>query len=332
MKAKKFLAAIALALTATTFAACTNSDNAIDFSPYWNSHWNVSEKIDETLEYDVTFEKGTPMTNINYELDYTNGLYTTHLVEDPTKAGFYTYTTTLEITAVYTYKSEVKELTDSVVSTVTFSMNDGFAPIKSEKWIVSHSPANATVSRVTQAYDEFHRHVLTDYTGEDAVCKVWDSKPNSDGTANEKLLSEETFSGKSGKHSYIDNEQLLLALRCISTSVDSAKVKVYSPFTDETQKIKLSFEDEDESMEVSYFDYTANPDATEKVKKAFDYRSVTMKLSSSNPGATQTAYIATYDNPEMNTSRNVMLKLETPLAYNLGTLVYSLKSINRIKQ
>ena len=70
----------------------------------------------------------------------------------------------------------------------------------------------------------------------------------------------------------------------------------------------------------------------EKVKKTIDYRSVTMKLSSSNPGATQTAYIATYDNAEMNTHRNVMLKLETPLAYNLGTLVYSLKSINRIKQ
>ena len=124
-----------------------------------------------------------------------------------------------------------------------------------------------------------------------------------------------------------------MALRCISMSVDSAKVKVYSPFNDETQKIKLSFDDEeDDSMEVSYFDYTANPAATEKVKKAFNYRSVTMKLSSSNPGATQTAYIATYDNPEMNTNRNVMLKLETPLAYSLGKLVYSLKSINRIKQ
>lgn len=320
MKAKKFLAAIALTLAATTLTACGDNDQSIDFSTYWNATWNVSKQIDETLVYDVTFENTNSSSTVNYGLDYKDGTFTTHLVEDPLKPYHYTYTTTFSITAVYSYDGETVELQDSVTTEVTFRAENGLIPVTSEKRIVSHSPTNSKVSRVSQAYDAFYRHIYTDYTGEVDVCKVWDTEPNKDGTPNEELLSEETFRGTSGKYSYLDNELLLLALRCISTSVDSAKVKVYSPFNDETQKVKLSFTDDDESMEVG-FHSTPIP-----------YRTVDIKLSASNPGATQTAWIAKYDNPEMNTHRNVMLKLETPLAYNLGTLVYSLKSIDRIEK
>lgn len=320
MKAKKILAAIALTLASTTLTACGDNNRSVDFSTYWNATWNVSKTIDETLTYEVKFDNGSATSTVNYELDYKNGTFTTHLVEG--EAYEYTYTTNFAITAVYSYNDETVELQDGVTTKVTFNAENGLRPIKSEKTIVSHSPANGKVSRVNQAYDAFYRHIETDYTGEDAVCKVWDTEPNKDGTPNEKLLSEETFDGTSGKYSYLDNEMLLLSLRCISTSVDSAKVKVYSPFNDEMQKIKLSFTDDDESMEL----------LLDGVKKTIPYRTVDIKLSASNPGATQTAWIARCDNPEMNTHRNVMLKLETPLAYNLGTLVYSLKSVNRIEK
>ncbi|MBQ9113413.1 MAG: hypothetical protein IJY05_00645 [Clostridia bacterium] len=327
MKAKKLLAAIALTLAATTLIACGDNDRSIDFSTYWNAEWNVPKQIDETLEYNVAFENTNSQSTVNYELNYKNGSYTTHLVADTLYE--YTYTTTLSITAVYSYDGETEELQDRVTTKVTFNAENGLIPIKSEKTIVSHSPTNSRVSRVSQAYNAFYRHIETDYTGEKAVCKVWDTEPNKDGTPNEELLSEETFNGKSGKYSYTDNEMLLLSLRCVSTSVDSAKVKVYSPFNDEMQKIKLSFTDDDESMEASYFDHAVS----DTVKKTIPYRTVTLKLSSSNPGATQKAWIAKYDNPQAsNVHRNVMLKLETPLAYNLGTLVYTLKSINRIEK
>ena len=323
MKAKKLLAAIALTLAATTLTACGDKDQTIEFNTYWHAESNAPTLIDETLEYDVTFDSTVDKSTVNYELDYKDGTYTTHLVSNSLYE--YTYTTSFSITAIYTYKDTTVEKQDSVETKVTFSTEKGFRPIRSEKSIVSHSPVNSNVSRVNQAYDAFYRHVETDYTGSKAVCKIWDTEPNKDGTPNEKLLSEETFKGKSGKYSYLDNEQLLLALRCISKSDDSAKVKVYSPFVDSTQKIKLSFSDSDD-MDVTYFDVATNTE----VKKAITYRTAKIKLSASNPGATQKAWIAVNEKP--NTNRNVMLKLETPLAYNLGTLVYTLTSINRVEK
>lgn len=323
MKAKKLFAAIALTLAATTLAACGDKDQTIEINTYWHAEWNVPTLIDETLEYDVTFDSTVDNSTVNYELDYKDGTYTTHLVSNSLYE--YTYTTSFSITAIYTYKDATVEKQDSVETKVTFSTENGMRPIKSEKTIVSHSPVNDQISRVNQAYDAFYRRIETDYTGSKAVCKIWDTEPNKDGTPNEELLSEETFKGKSGRYSYLDNEQLLLALRCISKSEDSAKVKVYSPFMDSTQKIKLSFSDTDD-MDVTYFDVVANAEVT----KPITYRTAKIKLSSSNPGATQKAWIAAQENPNVN--RNVMLKLETPLAYNLGTLVYTLSSINRVEK
>ena len=61
-------------------------------------------------------------------------------------------------------------------------------------------------------------------------------------------------------------------------------------------------------------------------KKAINYVPFSVSISSDNPGATQTVWIAKTEDPLKNTYRNVILRLETPIAYGAGSLVYELTS------
>lgn len=326
MKAKKFIAAIALTLAATTLAACTDSDQSVEFNNYWNYNSLVLEEMDETLEYDVVFEKGAGMELIDYTLAYSEGSYVTHLKSDETQSGVYRYTTDFSIKVTYTYNGESVVKEDSVKTEVVFrDANNGLLPVSSEKWIVSHSPRNGDVSKLDDCYGEFRRHIKTVYDeNKNATCTV-----SLTYTYTPEVVSTKTFSANGGKYSYLDNEQLLVGLRAISTSVTSAKVQFYNAFQQTKQTAKLSFSTEEDGAEFSYLDLAANPDATEKTKKTIPYREVTITLDATNPGSTQTAWLAKNSTPEKNTYRNMLLKLETPLSYNLGKLVYSLRSVKR---
>ena len=86
-------------------------------------------------------------------------------------------------------------------------------------------------------------------------------------------------------------------------------------------------EGDDEALFDAVFGGVKNG-SEEKVKSTITYRPVSMVLDEKNPGATQTAWIA--KKPETssnsNVNRNVLLRLETPLSYGLGSLVYTLNS------
>jgi uncharacterized lipoprotein YehR (DUF1307 family) len=318
MKAKKLLAAIALTLAATTLTACGDKDQTIEFNTYWHAESNAPTLIDETLEYDVTFDSTVDKSTVNYELDYKNGTYTTHLVSNSLYE--YTYTTSFSITAIYTYKDTTVEKQDSVETKVTFSTEKGFRPIRSEKSIVSHSPVNSNVSRVNQAYDAFYRHVETDYTGSKAVCKIWDTEPNKDGTPSEKLLSEETFKGKSGKYSYLDNEQLWVAIRAIEQTANAApKFSVYAPFTGKVQTVSATFK-----ASITEENFSFMKDGTQ-VTQNVTYFPVELVLDEKNAGSAQTLWIAATKDAKNNTLRNVVIKNIVKVPYNIGTLTYQLK-------
>lgn len=330
MKAKKILAVTALTLAATTLTACGNDDQSIELNRYWQQNSTLSNQtIDETLTYDVKFEK-KDASLVNYSLDYSNGLYTTHLYSDSTKTDVFHYETELSIDVTYTYKSESVTLRDSVKTSVIFDASNGIRPLSSEKQILSNSPNNVNATKVSHCYETYQRRTKTLYDGDEGKTSVWKTVTDKDGNESEKLIFEDDFSAKNGKYTYVDNECLLLALRCISSSETSAKVNVYNPLNEAKQRIKITFtDDEDYSAEFSYFDYAANPAATEKTKKTIAYREAGLKLSATNSGATQTAWIAKATDTSKNTNRNVILKLETPLSYGLGSLVYTLKSVKR---
>ena len=123
------------------------------------------------------------------------------------------------------------------------------------------------------------------------------------------------------KLSYLDNEQLLLALRAFDTSTTSGNVNTYSPFTKATQKIGISFTNEEEASA----QLSISENGAEATQKKFKYRKATLSIKATNSGQSQTAWVATEN-------RNVILRLETPYSFNHGKLVYTLKSIDRIEQ
>jgi hypothetical protein len=123
------------------------------------------------------------------------------------------------------------------------------------------------------------------------------------------------------KYSCLDNEQLPLAIRAIPTNVSSAKVSVLNPFGKATQMVSLSFSSET-STEFTF------KRGEETVTKTLTYRPASMVLNERNPGGTQTIWVAKAADQQKNEYRNVILKMETPIYYNYGALVYTLTSVS----
>ncbi len=328
MKKKTVISsALAVLLCASCFSACGTGDNKIEFGNFWNDNELVYDNINETLAYDVSFVQGSGYNALGYEVSYSNGTYVTTL-ESITlpNGGGYKYTTTLEIDVTYQYKTDEPVVMHDRIYTETllYDRTYNLRPVSSLKQVLSHSPAsdNANPKSSEECCVAYNYSVETIYPAEgDAVTTI----TNTSDPENIKTVTQE-FSASSGKYSVLDNETLLLALRAIPASVDSATVKMYSPYVERMQKVALSFSDVDED-EGQEFKLSMN--GAEAQTYPIAYRSVTLKLNETNSGATQTAWIAQRSQGTKNTHHNVMLRLETPIAYSIGSLVYELRSINR---
>lgn len=321
MKNKKLLSFLAVTLSAVAFSGCTSGSKTVEFKNYWlkDSLATSVEQYEETLVYNVTFQKESGLDSMSYDLDYQNGSYTTTLKHY--SDGKCEYTTKLTVDVVFTVDGGdpvVKQ--DSVETYVQFyRAQDSLTPIKSTKTLRSHTPLNATKS-VSSAEDCFLpvRYTMeTDYADGKGVCVYQDLIPVNENS--EELPAPSTFDfSMSKKYSYLDNEQLLIGLRAMSTSTTSATVKTFSPFVKALQQVSVSFNSKEESTTI---DVTENGTAISK--KPFTYRIAEMVIKAKNSGATQTVWIANEKN------RNVMLHMETPLSFGIGSLVYDLTSIDR---
>ena len=319
MKLKKFATALACVLAACSLVACTDKDKQVQLNPYWQENSQAFTNIDETLTYNVTFEANSGLSGMGYTVGYTDGVYTTHLQSAQENGeNVYTYTTALTIKVTYTYGSESVTLDDCVTSATKF--NETLKPISSAKEIISNSPVNTNGAHnaVADCYASYHYAVSTTYNGKESVSTV----TNLETPESPVEVRKETFNATGGNYRYLDNEQLLFALRGVSNSTTSGKFRFYNPFIDELQLVKFSFDEETGAK----FDYLDNGTA---VSKDITYRPVKLTLDATNPGETQTAWIAKCSNPESNANRNVLLYLETPRSYNLGKLVYKLYSVTR---
>ena len=63
-------------------------------------------------------------------------------------------------------------------------------------------------------------------------------------------------------------------------------------------------------------------------KHDVSYVPYSLAINDTAPGATQKVWVAETTKAENNEYRNVILKMETPLSFNLGTLVYELSSVD----
>ena len=316
MKRKNILSSLALLLTTAVLTSCAGTSQKVIFSSNWQNDNTVQQNdLTETLEYAVSFEKGSPLSDA-YSLNYTNGIYTTSLkTEQYNGRTIYSYETNLTIDVIYEMNAESTQLQDTVYSLVKFEKTDkSLRPISSHKEVYSHSPSNGA-TELSKCYELFHYTVDISYNENYAGEAIIKNLANENATE-----TKNSFSVNTEKYTCIDNEQLLFALRGVNPSLSStAKFNVYSPFVKATQRIKATFASE----EGADFNFVRNGVA---VKEAIQYYPVSIVLEQKNSGATKTAWMAKSKDVQSNTYRNVILRLETPLSYSLGTLVYTLKS------
>ena len=318
MKAKKLVLAVAALTAFSSLAACTNSNKKILFNDYWEKNAMAHGTIDETLSYKVTHEKGAGIDAIGYKLTYGEGTYVTTL---KSQGDGYVYTTSLTMPVTYQYgTTEAKTVIDSVTSKVVFARsNSGLRPTSSQKRVVSHTPSSAAGVSSDTCYSFYDFSIETSYPAEgEATTTVTYNK-----VKGEPVVQDFAFAFTDDDYSCLDNEQVLLALRAISSSTTMGSFMTYSPFVKKMQKIDFTFQTEASAE----FSYKLNG---QSAKATIAYRPVNISIDDSNPGATQTAWIASTTNAQNNTHRNVMLKLITPLSYSLGNLVYELVSITRV--
>ncbi len=321
MKIRKIALTLAALLGVSCLAACGDNDKSIAFGNYWELDSMASAlRANETMVYDVTFEKSSGMNSLGYVFTYENGKYTTTLQYSETEQT-YTYHTELSIDVIFAIDETTTEVKhDSIVSTVVFApAKDELLPISSTKTVISSSPnKKEKVKTIDDCYTAYDYAVVTNYASGSKASSVLTYNVTKDFEEEEKI--ESTFKYGTGKYSYLDNEQLLLALRAVPSDTTSGSIKTYDSATESTRKVRFSFD----SKDTEKFTHTVNGEAL--AADTVSYRPVTLKYSGTNPGATQTAWIATLTNNRNNANRNMLLKLITPLYHNLGTLTYTLKA------
>lgn len=310
---KKIFPAIALALCATTFTACAATNQKVTFNEYWLKDADAPPAVApatvlETLEYEVKFEKASGFGD-DYTVDYQNGVYTTKLslADDE-----YLYETSLSIDVTYTAGGKSETMSDSIVTWVKFKKGANLQPIASHKELFCHSPESGG-STIETCFSEHNYTVENTYNANGLGGKsvIVNNKTNES--------REQTFTVED-KYACLDNEQLLFALRGLSQSISSASVSVYAPFSGVVQTINISYDTLQEGKE---FTFAQNGVSN---TQAINYYPISLKINAQLPGATQTVWIAQTTKTYSNTFRNVILQLETPLSYNLGSLIYTLKS------
>ena len=312
MKRKTLISCLALTLCATTFTACVKTDKHVAFSYYWYQDADITTTGEETLVYDVRFEPASGLSQ-NFTVDYKGTLTTALKTVDENK---FRYESSLVMDVTYTLNGESQTLQDTVVSWVEFKNDKALTPIASHKEIVNHSPLNVAASALSECYVQYDYTVDTTYAS--------DLSSGSSTIVNGETQSSQALTFEfDDKLTALDNEMLLLAIRGINpASYSTPNFSVYAPFTNAVQTVKASFGAKEEGTE-----FTFKKDSEEEKKsRVINYYPVTLALDEKNPGQPQTAWIAETNDSKSNTYRNVILRLESPISYNLGTLIYELSS------
>lgn len=307
MKRKRLLSLAALCTCACVLAGCTDTPS-VSFTSYWFKDAKIVTYGTEILTYKVEPSNMSSGLSGNYTMNYSNGKYVTTLKVN--EDGTYLYETEFTIDVSFTFGRETSATFQDVTKTTSvFKQNAKLTPVKSTKKFVNHSPVNNATS-LKNCYGTYEYSIETNYSGAGGKCTVVND------TTGAKQTNSFTFEKD---FTPVDNEHLLFSLRGISQSATTYGCFVYAPFNVQVQQIDATF-----GSKVSGKEFHYEKDGT-AFSGVIPYYPVTLAINADNEGAAQTVWVAATDS-ELNTHRNVILRFETPLAYNMGSLVYTLES------
>lgn len=318
------LAGLLLLAPLTLLSACSGG-TPLSFTANWYRNTALGGSVNDTLEeltYEVSF---TPAENdSSFSVEYDTGSYTTRLInanialsDGSTKEG-YIYTTELTISGRYRLGSEVSEdFSDRVSSSVSFlPVTDGLKPVKSEKEVLSTSPIVSLPETLEGAIETYHYTYDVSYDAALTTATAVYTDLNAETPAPE--TREYAIDGTT---TYLDNEQILFALRGLSLSSVATFRTVNSVMGIVTEVSTGTSTTGPTSLKESV-DFTMDGIA---VKTEIDAVQVPIIYQSTPSGQQQDLVYAATTDTNNNTYRNVLLRMEVPVLQSLGTLVYRLK-------
>lgn len=328
---KKAFATLCVALGSVMLVGCNQASQKLQFNTNWslNTMNDTPISTKETLTYEVDFVATTFLQAEYFSVAYCKdeagksklGSYVTTLEG---KGDGYLYTTTLTLPVSYTFGGETVVFEDVITTSVEFkNAKFSLAPISSIKTIECHAPRNSKPSSLEDCYIDYSYSVTTTYNADctagttvmldsSEMGTLYDKKKFPNGQTIEFSINQE-------KYSYLDNEQLLFALRGISNSAfaTAKSVNVYNASQKTVQLVSIKPETDDSEK----YDFTVGGVALPE-NTAIEYTPVQISLPK---GAAQTLHYARTTDDANNVYRNVLLYMRVPVSYNIGYLEYTLK-------
>ncbi len=329
MKFRRIAGAAALA-SLFLFAACSSTPSLALTANWYSNTKNYGEitGTSESLTYTVKFVPNASYSG-NVNVEYEAGKLTMALrdinvsasnpVENvPTGSHVYHLHSEYSMTGKFSYKGQQTDaFTDAFTSDVYFlGVADSLRPIYSSKRVESHIPFTGAekLEDVCVQYSYLYTAAYNDALTETTITQRDLASTDEAEVTTRKL---------SGGGTFLDNEQILFAIRGLDLSA-SFTFRTVNPAGKSTTSV---YTPEAPSME----DYTANFSmqvGSGEAKTVGTVKAARLKFgyNAANPGQTQTAVYARCTNPDENLYRNVLLHLEIDALYSLGTFHYDLSS------
>ena len=323
-----------------------------NYTDFWKSNAEVAK-------YSVAFTEGTNgYYSVNYDVEnaeYATRFYmesgydwkgTAYESDTNDAVDVYVYETALTVSGSYKVKATGEELKfdDSITTICKFRLaGNNLQPVYSKQEVKNVSPnalgsnnLNVICVKTDAVFETFYN-----YDCSEATVHTTDNTQTGDAIGTE--ISTVKLKNKKG-YSIFDNSQLRLALRSLTVSnTTNYSFNVFSPQNGGMTTCKatcyaaaeLKKDDTAQNKIITalnackpddyiFFDGTPSGDG-----KAMTYRynAIALNISTDMQGPTPTCWYTSIENADVNATRSVLIRLTTPLSFNLGTLVYDLKSL-----
>lgn len=318
---KKIRIAGALLAPLLLVTACGGGPLPLSFSANWYYNTALGSAIEntyETLEYSVSFES-TPRNG--FSLSYTDGVYKTTLrndmveVESGSELG-YVYSTEYSVSVQFSFNGEKSQtFTDTMRSEVKLlSVGNRLRPVRSHKEVHTHAPLSEAPTSLEGSYAEYQYAFDVEYNS-DLPKELSAAKFTYTDLADDK--NNETIEFDiSGSDTFLDNEEILLALR----GLDLARSASFRTINTVTRRMQTASFGVPTALNESV---TFAAEGLE-VPDAVEAYSVSIRLGGDHGGQPQTLVYAKTTDTGANLYRNVLLRMEEPALHSLGTKRYTL--------
>lgn len=353
--------------TVTTVATFANwnvrTSTVVESNEYdfWRTHkevasYSISFKEGTNNSYSVSYDTANATYTTKFYMDAEDYDWTSSSIPENyrvtaddntvTKEPVYVYETEMHISGVYKDKDgNESAFDDEIISVCKYrTAEKNLQPVYSKQIVKNTTPAALSTGNVDGAYVKVDAVYETFYNFN--CTEAFVKTQNNSTTKEEEKNTERSVKIKDKKnYSAFDNSQLRAALRALTMTEDAVRTfNVVLPQSGNVQtctakiaapvELKEDVEGEKQIIDALdacqpddyiFFDHRVD---SEGKKVNYRYSAMQLEISAYLKGTAPTVWYTTVENQDVNTTRSILLRMSSPIAFGMGTLIYELKSLN----